>query len=479
MSVFSDLLNRYIKEKDIKIYSLAAACQMDRSMLYRIISGKRNPPSQEVFYKLAEYLQLAPAEFAKLQDAYDLTRLGPSVYYRRKSVEKFLNRFPSHITSENIQFLFHKATFSPELPSVKTACIPIFSRTDMDYYSHSILLMEAAREKGSVQLLIQPDCPFLFSTLSSLRLKGALTIEHLICFSKTGQLTPQRQLYNLNCLETMLPLFFTDMDYKPYYFYDDIVAHYKNFNGFPCMIITSEYALVCTADYQKGFLYKGSGYLRLLQDLYQSYKLPCKPLFHVINYLPMDGSLQQMYRTNPSYILQPEACITPLIDDNLLEKAVYPQLPDRDTFIRQSSALLANNRKLLSSEKIFIYFTIPGLRQFLSSGRVHEIPEEVYRPLTPSEGKQILAKMIPYCKTGVYRLLKYPLSQLTENLHLVANQTMGYLLFKDIHGQILCLTFNEPSLLEAFLDYMESLDHGYIYPYEDAARMVQKLINES
>lgn len=167
MSVFSDLLNHYIKEKDIKIYSLAAACQMDRSMLYRIISGKRNPPSQEVFYKLAEYLQLAPAEFAKLQDAYDLTRLGPSVYYRRKSVEKFLNRFPSHITSENIQFLFHKATFSPELPSVETACIPIFSRTEMDYYSHSILLMEAAREKGSVQLLIQPDCPFLFSTLSS------------------------------------------------------------------------------------------------------------------------------------------------------------------------------------------------------------------------------------------------------------------------------------------------------------------------
>ena len=45
--------------------------------------------------------------------------------------------------------------------------------------------------------------------------------------------------------------------------------------------------------------------------------------------------------------------------------------------------------------------------------------------------------------------------------------------------QILCLTFNEPSLLEAFLDYMESLDHGYIYPYEDAARMVQELINES
>ena len=49
MSVFSDLLEQYIKEKEIKIYSMAAACQIDRSMLYRIISGKRNPPSPEIF----------------------------------------------------------------------------------------------------------------------------------------------------------------------------------------------------------------------------------------------------------------------------------------------------------------------------------------------------------------------------------------------------------------------------------------------
>lgn len=478
MSVFSDLLNHYIKEKDIKIYSLAAACQMDRSMLYRIINGKRNAPTLEVFYKLAANLQLAPAEFEKLQDAYDLTRLGPSVYYSRKSVEEFLTCFPSHITSENIQFLFHKAPFSPELPSEETACIPIFSRTEMDYYVHSILLMEAAREKGNIQLLIQPDCPFLFSTLSSLRLTGTLTIEHLICFSKTGQLTPQRQLYNLSCLETMLPLFFTDMDYRPYYFYDDVTAHYQNFNGFPCLLLTSDYAIVCTSDYQKGFLYKGAAHLRLLQELYRSYLQLCKPLFQVIGYLPMDGSLQQMYQTSPTCILQPEACITPLIDDALLEKAVYPQLPDREKFLHQSSALLAANRELLSPEKVVIYFTIPGLRQFLSTGRVHEIPEELYRPLTLSERKQLLSDMIPHCQSGVYRLLKYPLNQLTENLHLVVNRTMGYLLFKDVRGQILCLTFNEPSLLEAFLDYLENLENRHLYSCEEGAHLVQELIDE-
>ena len=478
MSVFSDLLTHYIKEKEIKIYTLAAACQMDRSMLYRIISGKRNPPSQEVFYRLAEQLQLAPAEFEKLKDAYDLTRLGASVYYRRKSVEEFFTHFPSHITSENIRFQFHRATFSPKLPSDETACIPFFSRTEMEYYMHSILLLEAARENGTVQILLQPDCPFLFSTLSSLRIKDALTVEHLICFSKTGQVNTQRQLYNLNCLETMLPLFFTNIDYRPYYFYDDVTAHYQNFNLFPCMLLTSKYALVCTADYQKGFLYKGVSHLRLLQELYFSYQQLCKPLFHIMDYLPMDGSLQQMYQTAPSYILQPEACITPMVDDVLLEKVIAPQLPEREMFITQATTLLAQNRSILSQKKATIYFTLSGLRQFMTSGQIQEIPKELYRPLTLAERKQLINSMLSYCEKGIYRLLKHPLNQLTENLHLVVNRTMGYLLFQDIHGHILCFTFTEPSLLEAFLDYMENLENGYLYSCEDAARMVQELIDE-
>ena len=48
-------------------------------MLYRIISGKRNPPSLNIFRKIAEYLQLAPAEYEQLKNAYDLTRLGMSL----------------------------------------------------------------------------------------------------------------------------------------------------------------------------------------------------------------------------------------------------------------------------------------------------------------------------------------------------------------------------------------------------------------
>lgn len=167
----------------------------------------------------------------------------------------------------------------------------------------------------------------------------------------------------------------------------------------------------------------------------------------------------------------------PFITDDFLEKAVYPQIPQREAFIRQASFLLRENKKLLTPGHFSIYFTLPGLKQFLDTGRIYEIPEEVYRPLLPEERKALLEAMLSYCQKGIYRLLKRPLNQLTANLHLVVNHSMGYLLFRDIRGQILCLTFNEPSLINTFLDYVENLKDGHLYSGEETAQMVRKLID--
>ena len=477
MSIFSDLLEQYIKENDIKIYNLAAICQMDRSMLYRIISGKRNPPTLEIFQRIADNLQLAPAEYENLKSAYELTMLGETIYYRRKSVEKFFLDFPVHETVSFFHSPLENPSFFQHMSDTENACIPLSSKTEVAYYVHGILKQEASREKGNIKLLLQPDCPFLFGTLSSLHFTEQISITHVICLSKTSQFTEENQLYNLQYLQMMIPLFSSNLKYYPYYFYDDVIAHYHNFNGFPCMILTTEYAVVCTADYQKGFLYKGSSLLKLLHELYDSYQEESRPLFHVIDYLPVDSSLQQVYQTFPSYVIQPEACIIPLISEELLEKILYKELPDREAFIRQSSALIEANRQLLSPEKFSIYFTIPGLKHFLETGRIHEISEKIYRLLTPKERKEVLGNMLPYCRNGVYRLLKAPLNQLTENVHLVVNKNMGYLLFKDIRGQILCLTFNEPNLLNVFLDYAQSLEDGYLYTGEETEKAIQELLD--
>lgn len=95
MSEFSELLSQFIREKDIKVYSMVKYCRLDRSTMYKLINGKRNPPSEEIFNKIAEFMCLTPSEYQKFQEAYQITRLGRDTYYKRKAVEKFLLSFPN------------------------------------------------------------------------------------------------------------------------------------------------------------------------------------------------------------------------------------------------------------------------------------------------------------------------------------------------------------------------------------------------
>ena len=62
MSVFSDLLSEYITMKDVGVYPLSQFCGLDRSSMYKIINGKRNPAGEDVVRKMAQFMQLTPQE---------------------------------------------------------------------------------------------------------------------------------------------------------------------------------------------------------------------------------------------------------------------------------------------------------------------------------------------------------------------------------------------------------------------------------
>ena len=89
MSEFSDLLSSYIDEKKIKVYALLEYCNLDRSTMYKIINGKRNPSSEAVFQKITEFLHLTPVEYRRFKEAYLISKLGKDLYYRRKYTENF------------------------------------------------------------------------------------------------------------------------------------------------------------------------------------------------------------------------------------------------------------------------------------------------------------------------------------------------------------------------------------------------------
>ena len=71
MSTFSEVLTEYIKAKHVKVAPMTKYCGIDRSTMYKLISGKRNPPSKDIFEKMAQFMHLTPAETQRFEEAWE------------------------------------------------------------------------------------------------------------------------------------------------------------------------------------------------------------------------------------------------------------------------------------------------------------------------------------------------------------------------------------------------------------------------
>ena len=325
MSEFSDLLSSYIDEKKIKVYALLEYCNLDRSTMYKIINGKRNPSSEAVFQKITEFLHLTPVEYRRFKEAYLISKLGKDLYYRRKYTEKYLVDFPKNFSEEPVLFLDdlrkmkddnYSADMALRVSGNTSGCIVVSTHLELNHLLYYMISAETQKLSGKIVLLLQPDYEFLLNMLSSLKPTGNLKIEHTFCVSKTNQMTENHEIYNLMYLNKILPLYFSNLDYHPYYFYEDIFSHYYSMNGLSCMILTSEFAITCNSEYTMGIFYKDPAVVSMLWNLYDSYQDKCRPLFYAADYLSMDGNDfdSPIYRETPSYVLQPEACMVPFID---------------------------------------------------------------------------------------------------------------------------------------------------------------------
>ena len=490
MSEFSDLLSSYIDEKEIKVYSLLEYCNLDRSTMYKIINGKRNPTSEAVFQKIAEFLHLTPVEYRKFKEAYLISKIGKDLYYKRKYTEKYLVDFPKNFSGEPVLFLDdlrkmkdeneYKADRARQASGNTSGCAVVSTHLELNHLLYYMISSETQKTSGKIALLLQPDYGFLLNMLSSLKPAGKLKIEHTFCISKTNQMTENHEIYNLMYLNKILPLYFSSLDYHPYYFYEDIFSHYYSMNGLSCMVLTSEFAITCNSEYTMGIFYKDPAVVSMLWSLYDSYQDKCQPLFYAADYLSMDGNDfdSPIYKEAPSYVLQPEACMVPFVDRQILDAAIVPEFPDRETAIGQMEALLHVNQAKMENGVCNVYFTKRGLADFAAKGLIKEIPEHFYRPLTVKERIRLMERILPCCRNGNYRLLKKPLNKLSDNLHLCVNNNFRYLLFNNIHNRTICLIINEASILTTFIDYLSSLDDSGLYTAEETTEFVYTLICE-
>ena len=358
------------------------------------------------------------------------------------------------------------------------------SRQAIDSSVHQILLSEAAKVNGKIALFLQPDYPFLLHLLSTIQPAGSLQIDHIFSLNRAAQFTETHELYELYYLRNMFPIYMNSLDYRIHCFYTNEISHFQNLSALPYMILTSEYAITCSSDYQVGILYHDPDILQALWNLFRSHQDLCQPAFETFPIIADD--LPSLFRFVAStrasadsvITIQPEACILPFLRKDLLKEIFNYSLPMADSVISMADTLFLDNMQRIKEGKFIIYFTEHGMTRFLQEGLFEEIPSTFYHPLNIEQRIRILREIAQCCHNGSYRILKKPLNHLSENLRMCLCGNTCSLTYQTNSGDHMCFAITEQFILQIFQNFLTNMDPDVYYKPEEAEQIIKRMIEQ-
>ena len=88
---------------------------------------------------------------------------------------------------------------------------------------------------------------------------------------------------------------------------------------------------------------------------------------------------------------------------------------------------------------------------FAETGLIEEFPDEFYHPFTISQRIYLLKKIQMCCEKDFYRILREPLRQLPENLHLCVRENDCELTYNTNNGKTVFLSSVKISFLKSLM----------------------------
>lgn len=418
MTYFSDILSSYIEAKDVKIYSIAKYCNIDRANMYKLVNGKRNPASVESVYKMADYLQLTPLERGKLIEAYHIICIGYDVYLRRKNIHEFLKTFSKKAqgmeTAERLPMVINRCSETADMMNVS-------GKYELLQLAASLFQMESEKENAHIRLMIHNETEDIVEALKkAVYDKAEMKIEQIMCMNNAGN--------NILALKQIIGLYECACDYQSYYYYDHVLSNVSGFNLLSSMIVTTEYAFMFSMELEYGILYHNQVTVKQLQDVFETLKQKTKLLLTEGDKTGLKEELENL-------------------TSDTKEKIVV--------FCRQPYIL-----PMFSSEdsKIEFIFSESGMKQ-----------------ISVKERRDLLQQMKNADDGKKYRMLKEDLQISECTLCIISSFSGGCMLFETGTGKKVCLNLKESGLLQAFYDYMTNIEEKFFYSREETMERLKKI----
>lgn len=371
---FGAYLNELLTIKQIDKKHFSAIMGINRSQLYRFLSGEQIPDSQ-LIEKIASKLYLRTSEHEKLQESYECTLYGSHIIEGRKIVLQILKDFMDKKDPNTYHISFNPNNIFLPIDTGEIGVIPISSKNHITAILFTLL--ESLKQKSGkihIKMIIQPDVSGLMELLSSLldylsTYNKDVLIEHIIRFKDAT--LDRNKLYNLYILQKLLPLSKYEKIYKAYY----TIGNYQTdvYEGFFPNVIcyNTESALSISSDYEKALYFskETEKSIKMMLEEIDKIQKDSLPLFINLHNLPEMIVYMKEFEKDvniDTFLIHPEngfysfpiKIIKKMVKEANLTKEIAGDLAKRiHTF-----------RERLKSNKAVEVTTLIGLENFTETG---------------------------------------------------------------------------------------------------------------
>jgi hypothetical protein len=481
MLSFSEQLRHFITERNIKIYSLSAQSGIDRTLIQKMLKGERLPSDESMVLELASSLLLSPTETDRFIQSYYIAKIGERVYSQRKFIKNFLDSFNTLTAQEDfsIQTAYrHKISKLPDFATV-TGKLAINNLVKV------IIEMAAMKKNSTIKIIAQPEYSFLFQYLSLVGMNNHnLSVDHILCLenSTTNHTTDHENLYNLKCLDAIIPIIAAGLNYRPRCYYDNVSSHFSNASMMPYMILTDDYGINISGDLTCATIGTSSSHLEMCRHLFDNAAEKSMPMIKTLNSQIENldfftDAISSFGHINFQFANEPNLMC--FVTKEMLLKYINNSIPDKDRIINSTMQYIEHINESIKSKALkSVFFSEQGLDNFLESGRLDNLPAKYFSSIDPADRYKLLKCMYDASINGTfYPFLVNTLALKTsENLSLVIYKNCALsFLYKAPNQKYFTSIFTEKSIVHAFQDFFEYLSgSNLVFSREKTLSIIKK-----
>lgn len=464
----SRCITGYIESSGYTVYKIAQITGLGRSAIHQVMSG-RLIPTRDFFERLSAVFMITPKQKEQLTELYFKARIGEREYSEQLRIKNIIEKLPQYyLSSCNTSIKYNDIDHDDDnyvsgMLNVNQAVLHIIDK-------------ELKCDKPFISTTIPFENRMLYDLILQLIIgtgKNAV-FEHFIRMFKSDNSFVDNKV---ELLENMLRMAMnTGVNYKPYCYYvhkdaaDDIMPVY------PYCLVTSEYVIMLTADFQSAILSESKGVIKNAADNMRRLRSCSNKIIEHVDHRRMFDIFTESTRMF-SKSLEYQPCVTKFFTQDIVINNLI-DIPEKPYIIEtlNSSFFTAEKLEETAAQVSMNYFTKNGLKFFAETGIMLNMPGHMLKPLSAEERLFILTNL----KNDIgshFKMVDDDKITVPEFIQVISLSNQRCIIACLMEDKKFCFILSERSLCTAIDSFIGNLDEtDHTMTDADAAEEIERQI---